>query len=185
MQDQRIPAFQCFLSLIFATYKGRLVKCEAFDIQVRREDAQKFVHLACKALPAQGPKSIILYSERYQHPHRFAAAVMLQANQDDHRIVAVKAISEFEMFGFEGTLRREFSQILGFYRNHTTALGNPANQAIGRWNLLCTKAEFNDLATSLHKRLEALFKLTSHPMGVFLQMEQRRLLLYLDSKGSQ
>jgi hypothetical protein len=26
---------------------------------------------------------------------------------------------------------------------------------------------------------------TSHPTGVFLQMEQRRLLLYLDSKGSQ
>jgi hypothetical protein len=62
----------------------------------------------------------MLYSDRYQHPDRFAAAEMLQAKQlDDHRIVAVKCISEFEMFGIEGTLRREFSQILGIYRTLT------------------------------------------------------------------
>jgi hypothetical protein len=47
----------------------------------------------------------MLHSDRYQHPDRFAAAVKLQAkHQDDHRIVAVKGKSEFEMFGFEGTL---------------------------------------------------------------------------------
>jgi hypothetical protein len=58
----------------------------------------------------------MLYIDRYQHPDRFDAAVLLQAKyQDDRRIVAVKDISEIEMFGFEGTLHREFSGILGFY----------------------------------------------------------------------
>jgi hypothetical protein len=100
----------------------------------------------------------MLYTDSYQHPGRFAAAVMLQAKyQDDHRIVAVKGISESEMFGFEGTLHR-FSGILGIYRTDTTALGNSANQPIGRWNLLCTKAQFNDLAMNLHKSLETQFK---------------------------
>jgi hypothetical protein len=61
-------------------------------------------------LPAQG-----------EHQDRFATAAKLQAKyQDDHRIVAVKGISEFEVFGFEGTLHREFSGILGIYRTHTT-----------------------------------------------------------------
>jgi hypothetical protein len=95
----------------------------------------------------------MLYTDRYQHPDRFAAAVMLQAKyQDDHRIVAVKGISESEMFGFEGTLHREFSGILGIYRTHTTALGNSANQPLVdgiccaqkrnsmTWQRTCTKA---------------------------------------------
>jgi hypothetical protein len=72
------------------------------------------------------------------------------------------------MIGFEGTLRRELSQILGIHRTRTSALGNPANQPIGRWNLLCTKAEFNDLAASLHKRQEALFKSHLSSNGSFL-----------------
>jgi hypothetical protein len=79
---------------------------------VRRVEVGKVVGLACKALPAPGPQSIMLYSDRYNNPDRFAAAVMLQAkHQEAHRIVAIKGIPYSEMCSFEETLRREVPQI--------------------------------------------------------------------------
>jgi hypothetical protein len=54
----------------------------------------------------------MLYSDRYNNPDRFAAAVMLQAkHQEAHRIVAIKGIPYSEMCSFEETLRREVPQI--------------------------------------------------------------------------
>jgi hypothetical protein len=52
------------------------------------------------------------------------------------------------MFSFEETLRYEFPQILDILPTHTTTLGNPANQLIGRWDLTCAKLQFN-LSTKL------------------------------------
>jgi hypothetical protein len=87
------PAFKCVLSRISAQYRGRAISCKAFDIQVRRVEVDKVVGVACKALPAQGPQRIMLYSDRFNNPHRFAAAVMLQAKHPEaHRIVAFKGI---------------------------------------------------------------------------------------------
>jgi hypothetical protein len=84
-------------------------------------ETDKVVGLVCKALPAQKPQSIILYSDRYNNLDRFAAAVMLPAkHQEVHRNVSIKRIPESEMFSFEETLRREFPQILDIFSIRTT-----------------------------------------------------------------
>jgi hypothetical protein len=153
-QTKRVPPFKCVLSRISAQYRGRSISCTAVDIQVCRVEVDKVVGLACKALPAQGPQSIRLYSDRYNNPDRFAAAVMLQAkHQEAHRIVAIKGIPDSEMFSSGETLSREFPQILDILPTHTTTLGNPAYQPFGRWNLTCTKSQFQDLAKVFFTKL--------------------------------
>jgi hypothetical protein len=154
----RVPPFKCVLSRISAQYRGRSVSCEAFDIQVRRVEVDKVVGFACKALPAQGTQSIMLYSDRYNNLDHFAAAVILQAkHQEAHRIVAIKGIPDSQMFSFEGTLRREFPQILDILPTHPTTLGNPANEPIGRWNVKCATSHFQELAKNLSTKLKLLY----------------------------
>jgi hypothetical protein len=112
-KTKRVPPFKCVLSRISAQYRGRSVSCEAFDIQVRRVEVDKVVGLACKALPAQGNQSIMLYSDQYINPDRFAAAVMLQAkHQEAHRIVVIKGIPDSEMFRCPSSFTTGISLIL-------------------------------------------------------------------------
>ena len=155
---KRVPQFRCVLSRISAPYKGVRIQCEAFDIQVRRQDVSTFVQLLYKAFPANGNHNIILYSDRYKYPDRFLSAVNLQAKfTDSHRIVAIKGIPEYDMFSFDRILHQEFNQILQVLPTHTTNRGNPANQPIGRWNLLCAKKDFDSLAKELYHRMPSLF----------------------------
>jgi hypothetical protein len=157
-KTKRVSPFKYVLCRISAQYRGRSVSCEAFDIQVRRVEVDKVVWFVCKALPAQGTQSIMLYSDRYNNPDRFAAAVTLQAkHQEAHRIVSTKGIPDSEIFSFEGNLRREFPQILDILPTHTTTLGNPANQFIGRWNVKCATSHFQELAKNLSTKLKLLY----------------------------
>jgi hypothetical protein len=78
-------------------------------------------------------------------------------HQDANRIVAIKGIPDSEMFSFDETLRREFPQILDVLPTHTTTLGNPAKQPIGRWNVKCATSHFQELANNLSTKLKFLY----------------------------
>jgi len=159
-KTKRIPKFKCVSSRISAQWQGRFpVTCQAFDVQVRRQDTKKFTQLVYKAFPADTDPTIMLYHNRYDNPNLFAGAVFLQSKyQNDHRIVAINGIPDTHMFGFETLLHREFSpQILKILPTNLTDQKNPTLQPIGRWNILCTKSNFVELAKELHVRLPGLF----------------------------
>jgi hypothetical protein len=168
-KTKRVPTFKCMLSRISATFKGHAISCEAFDIQVRRSDVTSFVKLVCKAFPAQNAQSIMLYNDRYSNPDRFSTAVYLQAkHQDNHRIVAVKGISESDMFSFDRILHREFPDIQEIFPTNTTTVRNIANQPVGRWNIVCKRTVFEKLARDMHERLPTLF-------AAYLQSTEKEL----------
>jgi hypothetical protein len=73
----------------------------------------------------------MLYRDRHQHAAQFAAAVHLQAQfQATYRIIAIKGISEAEMFHFQGILHEEFPEIKTILPTSATTPNNPARA----WN---------------------------------------------------
>jgi hypothetical protein len=69
----------------------------------------------------------MLYRDRHQHAAQFAAAVHLQAQfQATYRIIAIKGISEAEMFHFQGILHEEFPEIKTILPTSATTPNNPA-----------------------------------------------------------
>jgi hypothetical protein len=158
----KIPAkdlrLHCVRSRISVPYQGVNVQCEAFDLQIRREDFTKYFDPICLTFPGHAPLKLMLYKDRYDHPARFAKAIHLQAQfQLSHKIIAINGISSDAMFSFESTVRNTYPDIVGVLKTNTTDSKNPANQPIGRWNVLCSCEAFPTLALQLHKNLPDMF----------------------------
>lgn len=148
----------CVRSRISVPYQGVNVQCEAFDLQIRREDFTKFFDPICLTFPGHAPLKLMLYKDRYDHPAQFAKAIHLQAQfQLGHKIIAINGISSDAMFSFEAALRNTYPDIVGVLKTNTTDSKNPTNQPIGRWNVLCSCEAFPTLALRLHKNLPDMF----------------------------
>ena len=149
---------QCVRSRISIPHQGVNIQCEAFDLQIRREDFGKLFDPICRTFPGDAPLKLMLYKDRYDQPAQFAKAIHLQAQfQLGHKIIAINGISSHAMFSFEPALRITYPDIVGVLKTNTTDSKNPANQPIGRWNILCSNASFPDLALQLYKNLPKLF----------------------------
>jgi hypothetical protein len=106
---------------------------------VRREDIQTFVKLIYKAFLSHGNQNVILYSDRFKYLDRFLSAVNLQARYtDNHRVVAIEGIPDYDMLSFDRILHQEFNPIQQILPTHTTNSGNSAIQPIVQWNILCS-----------------------------------------------
>jgi hypothetical protein len=158
--NHRIPKFKCVISRITANSHGHAsVSCDAFDIQARRMEAPKLADLLRIACPADAPLAVMFYPERYTNPTNFAGAVYIQAeHQRNHRIVAITGITRDKMFVFENKLLQEFQpKLLKILPTNLTDQPNPAGQPIGRWNLLCRREDFTDLAREMYDKLPTLY----------------------------
>jgi hypothetical protein len=84
---------QCVKSRISIPYQGVQVQCEAFDLQIRREDFAKLFDPICLTFPGSAPLKLMLCKDRYDHPAQFAKAIHLQAQyQLGHKVIAINGI---------------------------------------------------------------------------------------------
>jgi hypothetical protein len=153
----RIPKHRCILENVQAIgSSGRKYACQAFGLQVQRQDAVTMKDILAKAFPVneKATSGFIFYSDRRSHPTMFAKAVHRQAEiTEQHRIVAIKGIEPNVMFDYEGILRHEFPSILKVLRTPSTSRTGDHGLPTGRYNLLCRREDFVPLARSLSQHL--------------------------------
>lgn len=149
---------QAVRTRVSATYNGRKITCEAFDIQLRRADVAKLFIPISKSYPGTAPQKLMSYRDRYDNPTQFAKAVHLQAKfQTSHKIIAITGITEYAMFSFESVLQKSFPSIRQIFPTSTTTSKNKSNQPIGRWNVLCDASTFEPTAKDMFHKLPKLF----------------------------
>jgi hypothetical protein len=169
---------------VYAPYRGRRITCKAFDIQLRRQDVPKLFNKLSNSHRGRAPQRMMAYRDRYDNPTQFAAAVYLQAQyQPSHKIIAINGISEYDMFSFEGTLNQSFPNIKQILPTPTTTSKKPANQPVGRWNLLCEETAFSSNAEDLFVRLPKLFNDHLDAQGIVPPRRRRNSLCCLQLKG--
>ena len=165
-----IPDFRCILAKVSASTEESQLTCQAFELQVERTNVQKMLRLIYQTFsPDAGPFSFMFYRQRHQNPMVFIQAIQRQIQfQKEHRVIAVKGISEAQMFYFEECLRKEFPKILNVYTTKSTAKANAAGRPIGRYNLLCKTQDFIVLAQDLRNRLQDVFLKNAQHRGIEL-----------------
>jgi hypothetical protein len=100
----------------------------------------------------------IFHRQRYQAPNSFENAIRQQINiESSKRIIAVKGLNPAHMFHFSEILRANFPKIEDIFATPKTFDLNPGGQPLGRYNPLCNKDEFFEIATSLSNSLETMY----------------------------
>jgi hypothetical protein len=150
-QKYRLPIkrvhVQCVLTRVSAQHKGRTIRCQAFDIQLRRDDVPKFAKNFCEVFPGTATQRLMLYRDRHQH-----AAQQRSICRRNSRPPTESSPSMASQKPRCSTPRVSYIK-----SSKQSTRNNPANQPVGRWNVLCTETEFHALATDLYKRLPKLF----------------------------
>jgi hypothetical protein len=101
----------------------------------------------------------IFHRQRYQSPKSFENAIRRQNEiESSKRIIAVKGLNPAHMFHFSEILRANFSKNEDIFATPNTFDLNPGGQPLGRYNLLCTKDDFIELATSLSISLASTYQ---------------------------
>lgn len=171
----RIPSHRCVLENVQAlSPSGRKYTCQAFGIQVQRQDAVNMKDILAKAFPIndKATSGFIFYGDRRSHPTIFSKAVHRQAEiTDQYRVVAIKGIDPEFMFDFEGPLCQEFPSILKVLRTPSTYRLGDDGLTTGRYNLLCKKDEFVTLARSLSQGLIQCYHALLDKAGVEISHE--------------
>jgi hypothetical protein len=102
--------------------------------------------------------AFIFFRQRNSHFDIFAKAIAQQNEREQNkRIVAVKGLHPDRMFQFETRLQELYPEIEAVYSTPSTFTPNPAKRPLGRYNLLCSKANFLPLAQKLSTDLAPLY----------------------------
>jgi hypothetical protein len=108
---------------------------------------QEILRKAFTATDTPPPFQYVPYHARYHNIQTFGKAILKQATiEEDHRIVAIQGIHPENMFKFESILQQKFPKIKAVYETSRTTKLNLAGELVGRYNLLCLKTDFVNLA---------------------------------------
>lgn len=168
-KERDIPEFRCTQTTVSA-YQGQTrITCQAFDLQVQRQNAQKVIDMAQQAFGFKSPNSLafMMYKARHENANAFNSAVIMQAKYiESRRIVAVKGISSEEMFLMEDALRKEFPKIQEIYATPMTDKANAGGLPIGRHNFLCNRSDYMELAREIRDTLQSFTKNYCEQRGI-------------------
>jgi hypothetical protein len=154
-----IPKFRCQADSITATKANKRLTCRAYVLTVQRQHAAKLQSIMEKAFAQPSPDlAFIFFRQRRDQFEFFSKAVFQQATREENmRVVAVKGLHPDKMFHFESRLRKEYQEIEEVYTTPSTFHENSEKKLVGRYNLLCSKANFVPLAKKLSTDLASLY----------------------------
>jgi hypothetical protein len=159
---KKIPKFHCQMDNISATdTNNRRIACRAYSLSAQRHHSEPLIKIISAAYRASSdPEDLfIFHRQRYQSPRSFENAIRKQNEiEATKRVVAVKGLHPAYMFRFSEVLTANYPAIEDIFSTPKTSELNPVGKPIGRYNLLCTKENFVDLATKLSAELAEIYQ---------------------------
>jgi hypothetical protein len=102
--------------------------------------------------------NFMYYKERHVHLDVFYKAIQMQHHHEEsYHVVAVEGIHPDEFFMFEKTLCKHFPEIEKVLPTSKSNAHNNHGQPIGRYNILCKKSNFSNVAKKLHHEFTGLY----------------------------
>ena len=99
------------------------------------------------------------YQLKRSHPVLFSKLVDLQADFTNQMVIAVEGIPVEHMYcGFRNILQTEFPAITAIYEHKNTRVESEDGPMIGRWNLMCSTAQFDSTACTLKSKIGTLYE---------------------------